>query len=124
MYVLLQCYLIESMLNLSSSTPFSEPAISNHGNSLVCKEDMNAHNKDGGTWGVVHGKVYNLLSFATKFPCGRDKLLACVGKDASSEFDAAGHSDFAHELLEQYLVGTYREAEVRVANTVASALFV
>ncbi len=64
-------------------------------------------------WRVIHGKVYNLQSFSALSPQCADTLVTSVGKEASQGFDSAKHSDFTLELLEQCLVGTYREAEVR-----------
>ena len=80
---------------------------------FISQEDIDTHNKEGGAWAVIHGKVYDLLSFTGRAPSGSDRLLASVGKDASKDFDAAGYSDFTHDLLEQCLVGNYRDAEVR-----------
>ena len=80
---------------------------------FISQEDIDTHNKEGGAWAVIHGKVYDLLSFTHRAPSGSDRLLASVGKDASKDFDAAGYSDFTHDLLEQCLVGNYRDAEVR-----------
>ncbi len=93
---------------------FLEPVCVSGGNdSVISQEDIDSHNKESGMWGVIQGKVYDLHSFSALVPDSADRLLASVFKDASRDFDSTGHSDFVLELLEQCLVGTFREAEVR-----------
>lgn len=71
--------------------------------------DMEAHIKEGGAWVVIHGEVYDVESIATCVPCGVDKLMENVGRDATEVFETAGHSDVAREKMKQCLVGEFRE---------------
>jgi cytochrome b involved in lipid metabolism len=71
--------------------------------------DMEAHIKDGGGWVVIHGEVYDVQSLATLVPCGVDKLMENVGRDATEAFEAAGHSDVAREKMKHCIVGEFRE---------------
>ena len=78
---------------------------------LITPEDIENHNKEGGAWGVVQGKVYDLQVLANKAPCGREALLAYAGQDATKAFEVVKHSDFAHEMAQQFLKGTYSEVK-------------
>jgi cytochrome b involved in lipid metabolism len=88
---------------------------------LITPEDIENHNKEGGAWGVVQGKVYDLQALANKAPCGREALLAYAGQDATKAFEAVKHSDFAHEMAQQFLKGTY--SEVKKKKTVIAVHF-
>lgn len=78
---------------------------------MITAEDLEAHNKDReGGWVVIHGKVYDIMSTAaTSLPCGTDKLMEYVGRDATKGFEMVGHSESAKEMMEQYLVGQFSE---------------
>lgn len=80
---------------------------------LITPEDIENHNKEGGAWGVIHGKVYDLQALANKAPCGREALLAYTGQDATKAFETVKHSDFAHEMAQQFLKGTYSEVRTK-----------
>ena len=58
---------------------------------------------------VIHDKVYDILSLGTPSPCGFEKLVEYAGRDATKAFETADHSDSAREVMEQALVGEYRE---------------
>ena len=76
---------------------------------MITQEDIDNHSKEGGAWFIVNGKVYDAQSLAVQAPCGDKKLLSYAGKDATEAFNAAGHSDFVHEMARDYLVGDYSE---------------
>ena len=78
---------------------------------LITPEDIENHNKEGGAWGIVHGKVYDLRELANEAPCEREKLLAYAGQDATKAFEAIKHSDFAHETAQKFVKGTYSEVK-------------
>ena len=40
----------------------------------IRKADLENHNKDGGLWIVIHGKVYDVEEFKTQAACGRALL--------------------------------------------------
>ena len=40
----------------------------------IRKADLENHNKDGGLWIVIHGKVYDVQEFKTQAACGRALL--------------------------------------------------
>lgn len=53
---------------------------------IIRQADLENHNKDGGLWVVIHGKVYDVQEFKAQAPCGSEKLLQYAGKSLSSNF--------------------------------------
>lgn len=49
--------------------------------------------------------VYNVTDYLRDHPGGADLLIDVAGKDASEEFDNAGHSEDASEIMASYRVG-------------------
>ncbi|KAJ6318076.1 hypothetical protein OIU76_013591 [Salix suchowensis] len=49
--------------------------------------------------------VYDVGSYLEEHPGGDDVILATTGKDATDEFEDAGHSESARELLETFFIG-------------------
>ena len=41
---------------------------------MIRKADLENHNKDGGLWMVIHGKVYDVKAFKEEAPCGKECL--------------------------------------------------
>ena len=50
---------------------------------IIRKADLENHNKDGGLWVVIHGKVYDVQDFKTLAPCGKETLMQYAGKEKS-----------------------------------------
>ncbi|QCD90129.1 cytochrome-b5 reductase [Vigna unguiculata] len=50
-------------------------------------------------------QVYDVTQYLDDHPGGDDVILAATGKDATEEFEDAGHSKSARELMEQYCIG-------------------
>ncbi|KAL2233497.1 UNVERIFIED_CONTAM: Cytochrome b5 isoform A [Sesamum indicum] len=68
-------------------------------------EEASEHNTKDDCWVVIDGKVYDVSSYLDEHPGGDDVLLRATGKDATDEFEDAGHSKTARELMEQYCIG-------------------
>ncbi|KAG2376903.1 Cytochrome b5 isoform [Vigna angularis] len=49
--------------------------------------------------------VYDVTQYLDDHPGGDDVILAATGKDATEDFEDAGHSKSARELMEQYCIG-------------------
>ena len=47
---------------------------------IIRKADLENHNKDGGLWIVIHGKVYDVHDFKSQAQCGREILMEYAGK--------------------------------------------
>ncbi|KFK28993.1 hypothetical protein AALP_AA7G074900 [Arabis alpina] len=81
---------------------------------LYSMEEAATHNKQDDCWLVIDGKVYDVTSYMDDHPGGDDVLLAATGKDATDEFEDAGHSKSARELMEKYFIGELDEEETCV----------
>lgn len=51
-------------INLAAMVQLSEDS------PIIYKADLENHNKDGGLWTVIHGKVYDVQSFKIRSVCG------------------------------------------------------
>ena len=76
---------------------------------IIRKADLENHNKDGGLWIVIHGKVYDVHSFKSQAPCGEDMLLQYAGRDASAMFENVHHTLAARDMMQQFYVGQFVE---------------
>ncbi|XP_074649618.1 E3 ubiquitin-protein ligase HERC2-like [Tubulanus polymorphus] len=90
---------------------------------VIRKADLENHNKDGGLWVVIHGKVYDVQDFKSQAPCGSDRLVEYAARDATAAFEAVHHSAEARELMHGYCVGQYLDPEDDVVH-VADMMFV
>ncbi|CAI9096440.1 OLC1v1032591C3 [Oldenlandia corymbosa var. corymbosa] len=50
-------------------------------------------------------QVYDVSAYLDEHPGGDDVLLTATGKDATDEFEDAGHSKSARELMEKFCIG-------------------
>ncbi|XP_012936715.1 E3 ubiquitin-protein ligase HERC2 [Aplysia californica] len=87
---------------------------------MIRKADLENHNKDGGLWVVIHGKVYDLQDFRDQAPCGADTFQEWAGRDASLAFESAHHSDDAREMMSCFYVGQYIDPEKDTVQTPGS----
>ena len=46
---------------------------------MIRQADLENHNKDGGMWVVIHGKVYDLHDFKSQAQCGAETLTQYAG---------------------------------------------
>ncbi|GAN09749.1 cytochrome b5-like [Mucor ambiguus] len=67
--------------------------------------EVEKHNVKGDLWLVVEGKVYNVTTFAADHPGGERAIYEEAGKDATEAFNDIGHSEAAHEWLNDYYIG-------------------
>jgi hypothetical protein len=47
---------------------------------MIRKTDLENHNKDGGLWVVIHGKVYDVQEFRLSAKCGKSNLEEYAGR--------------------------------------------
>ncbi|XP_051145711.1 cytochrome b5 [Andrographis paniculata] len=76
---------------------------------LYTMEEASQHNTGGDCWVVIDGKVYDVSSYLDEHPGGDDVLIRAAGKDATEEFEDAGHSKSAREQMEQFFIGELDE---------------
>ncbi|KAI1369604.1 hypothetical protein F5Y08DRAFT_350281 [Xylaria arbuscula] len=82
-------------------------------------KEVALHNKPANAWIIVHGHVYDLSSYIQDHPGGAEVLIDVAGEDASAEFDNAGHSDDAFEIMAAYRIGKLQGgSNKKVASTV------
>ncbi|KAL9537559.1 hypothetical protein MBANPS3_011665 [Mucor bainieri] len=67
--------------------------------------EVEKHNVKGDLWLVIEGKVYNATTFAADHPGGERAIYEEAGKDATEAFNDIGHSEAAHEWLNDYYIG-------------------
>uniref|UniRef100_A0A5B7ATB6 Cytochrome b5 heme-binding domain-containing protein n=1 Tax=Davidia involucrata TaxID=16924 RepID=A0A5B7ATB6_DAVIN len=72
---------------------------------LYSMQETSQHNSKDDCWVVIDGKVYDVSSYLDEHPGGDDVILAETGKDATDEFEDAGHSKSARELMEDFCIG-------------------
>ncbi|KAM7484445.1 hypothetical protein LguiA_000454 [Lonicera macranthoides] len=72
---------------------------------LYTMNEASLHNSKDDCWVVIDGKVYDVSSYLDEHPGGDDVILAATGKDATDEFEDAGHSKSARELMESFFIG-------------------
>ncbi|KAJ4130212.1 hypothetical protein NW768_007195 [Fusarium equiseti] len=82
--------------------------------SFTAKE-VAAHNTRGDCWTIIKGQVYDVTKYMEDHPGGADVLIESAGKDSTIDFDSAGHSEDAFEIMEEYRIGEYSGAPVRNA---------
>nr|XP_043639246.1 cytochrome b5 [Erigeron canadensis] len=86
---------------------------------LYTMKEASEHNSPGDCWIVVDGKVYDVSSYLDEHPGGDDVLLQATGKDATDEFEDAGHSKTARELMETFCVGELDTSNIPQLEVVA-----
>ncbi|CAF3468869.1 unnamed protein product [Fusarium graminearum] len=69
------------------------------------------HNKPDDAWLIIHGNVYDVSKYIRDHPGGADVLVEAAGLDASEDFDNAGHSEDAFEIMEDLCVGKVKGFE-------------
>ncbi|KAL8607282.1 hypothetical protein ACOMHN_047613 [Nucella lapillus] len=88
---------------------------------MIRKVDLENHNKDGGLWVVIHGKVYDIHDFKCQALCGRDILMEYAGRDASHVFESVHHSEEAREMMQAFYVGQYVDPEKDIVQSMDSS---
>ncbi|CAL5188559.1 unnamed protein product [Lathyrus oleraceus] len=70
-------------------------------------QDASHHKTEDDCWIIVDGKVYDVTRYLEDHPGGDDVILAATGRDATDDFEDAGHSKSARELMEKYYIGEF-----------------
>ncbi|KAH7000954.1 hypothetical protein EDB80DRAFT_580435 [Ilyonectria destructans] len=74
------------------------------------EKEVAAHKTRDDCWMIIQGQVYDVAKYVDDHPGGADILIDVAGKDATVEFDNAGHSEDAFEIMAEYCVGKYNGA--------------
>ncbi|KAE8673252.1 Cytochrome b5 isoform A [Hibiscus syriacus] len=68
-------------------------------------QEASQHNTKDDCWVVIDCKVYDVTSYLDEHPGGDDVVLVATGKDATADFEDAGHSESAKELMQSFCIG-------------------
>ena len=71
-------------------------------------EEVCKHTSLESLWVVIDGFVYDVTSWAAQHPGGQQILLSLAGKDASSAFRKAKHSEATQVFKLNYRIGQVR----------------
>jgi cytochrome b involved in lipid metabolism len=72
--------------------------------------EVASHNTLANCWMIISGKVYDITSYVYQHPGGAGAIAPYCGKDGTNAFatknTGSSHSSYAHNLLNNFLVGT------------------
>ncbi|EAQ93767.1 hypothetical protein CHGG_02002 [Chaetomium globosum CBS 148.51] len=71
-------------------------------------EDVALHKGKLGNWMIIHGQVFDVSKYIDDHPGGADLLVEAAGTDATEDFDNAGHSEDALEIMRELCVGVLK----------------
>uniref|UniRef100_A0A3B3D0M2 E3 ubiquitin-protein ligase HERC2 n=1 Tax=Oryzias melastigma TaxID=30732 RepID=A0A3B3D0M2_ORYME len=86
--------------------------------SLIRKADLENHNKDGGFWTVIDGKVYDIKDFqAQSQSLAGNSILQFAGEDPVVALEAALQFEDTRESMQAFCVGQYMEPNQETVTT-------
>ncbi|XP_044338086.1 uncharacterized protein [Triticum aestivum] len=68
-------------------------------------EEVAKHNFKHDCWVLIAGKVYDVTKFLVDHPGGAHVLLSSTAKDATNDFEDAGHNSTARAMMDEYCIG-------------------
>ncbi|XP_020592432.1 cytochrome b5 [Phalaenopsis equestris] len=83
---------------------------------LYSMQEAAQHSTREDCWVVIDGKVYDVTKYLDDHPGGDDVLISATGRDSTEEFEDAGHSKTARELMKDYCVGEIDKSHVNVIS--------
>ncbi|XP_075446685.1 E3 ubiquitin-protein ligase HERC2 isoform X3 [Ascaphus truei] len=97
---------------------FSSPSSRNNEElTLIRKADLENHNKDGGFWTVIDGKVYDIKDFQAQSLHANTILAHFAGEDPVVALEAALQFEDTRESMHAFCVGHYMEPDQEVITT-------
>ena len=99
----------EQPQSTQSTKPIDINALPEYSMDDVAKHDT----KQKGIWIVIEDLVYDVTPFLPFHPGGAGFLLEVAGEDATSEFQAAIHSQSARIKANQYLIGKLKKDKTK-----------
>ncbi|CUG89742.1 cytochrome b5, putative [Bodo saltans] len=67
-------------------------------------------------WIIIHGKVYDVTTFADVHPPPARRECFERGKDATSSFESVGHSGAAKAMMEDFYIGDISDSDKSVLD--------
>ncbi|KAK8940692.1 Cytochrome b5 isoform B [Platanthera zijinensis] len=77
---------------------------------LYSMQEAAKHTTREDCWVVIDGKVYDVTKYLDDHPGGDDVLISATGRDSAEDFEDAGHSKTARELMKDYCIGEIHES--------------
>jgi cytochrome b involved in lipid metabolism len=71
---------------------------------------ISEHNNANNCWLIINNKAYDVTSYLFSHPAGSSQIIPYCGKEATSIYDAIGHSSYAISLLTAYYKGDLKES--------------
>ncbi|KAB5583793.1 hypothetical protein PHYPO_G00099730 [Pangasianodon hypophthalmus] len=97
---------------------FTGPSTKNNEEvSLIRKADLENHNKDGGFWTIIDGKVYDIKDFQAQSLTGNTILAQFAGEDPVVALEAALQFEDTRESMQAFCVGQYMEPNQETVTT-------
>lgn len=84
------------------------------------RDEVREHSTPESCWIIVQDRVYDVTPFLDEHPAGADLILCEAGRDATVEFQAAMHSEYAEELLEPLQIGVVVSAAQQARRRAAA----
>ena len=78
---------------------------------VISQAELAVHNTSENLWVAVKGEVFDVTSFQDEHPGGASILAENAGKDATEEFEMAGHGPDAMEMTRSYVIGKLEGSE-------------
>lgn len=72
---------------------------------LVSYQELKDHAKEDDLWLLIHGKVYNVTSFVSQHPGGKEPFLNAAGKDATPYYDKVHTMEKVQNVPADWIVG-------------------
>nr|XP_032812660.1 E3 ubiquitin-protein ligase HERC2 isoform X4 [Petromyzon marinus] len=85
---------------------------------VIRKSDLENHNKDGGQWAVLQGRVYDVLLFHAQTLVENGHLAEYAGEEPLAALEAALHCEELKETMQSFCVGHYLDPEQDVVSCV------
>jgi cytochrome b involved in lipid metabolism len=81
--------------------------------------EISKHITEQSCWMLMGNKIYDVTSYLSQHPGGRNSILQYCGKDGAAAFTGLPHSSTAEQLLASYYVGIVGET-IKVDTTSSS----
>ncbi|XP_060196316.1 cytochrome b5-like [Lycium barbarum] len=88
---------------------------------LKTYDEVSLHNSPNDCWVIINAKAYNVTNFLIDHPGGDEVLLTAAGKDASEEFEEAGHGSAARLMLDEFYVGEIDPSTKTTSSTTTTS---
>jgi len=79
--------------------------------------ELAKHNTAEDCYICISGRVFDVTTWLADHPGGVEVILDLAGKDATKEFEEIGHSEYAVEVSEKFLIGNLEGGQITQMKT-------